>query len=159
MALDYHYELGTPETPRHVAEVLLAAGHRADLIDRSVTVDQVLQGWTTTHWTWFRVRDGRTAFPWNVVEESFGFAPTVTVAFRLQGDHPTYLQQDDLIRLVAALLEAVPGDAVLMFDASDDAWLLRRDGDLAVSADDDRWPARRLALLPGPYRRATYSLT
>ena len=104
------------------------------------------------------MRDGHERFPYNAVEESFGFSPTVRVAFRL-GDGPASPQQDDMIRVVSALLDDVPGDAVLMFGDSDEAWLLRRDGELSVSEIDYRWPAHRLALLPGPYRRASYSLT
>jgi hypothetical protein len=81
------------------------------------------------------------------------------VAFRLGHDHPVQLQQDDLIQLVSALLAGMPGDAVLMYGDTAEAWLLRRGGELSVSENVDIWPANRLALLPRPYRRASYSLT
>ena len=134
MALDYGYELATPETPRRVAELVCTAAQTADLIDPVVTADQVLDGWTTRNGTWFRVRDGTTRFPINVVEQSFGFAPTVRVTFTLVSAEDLDPQQDE-------------------------AWLLRRGGDLSVSKIDYRWPAHRLALLPRPYRRVSYSLT
>jgi hypothetical protein len=142
-----------------VAELVCAAAQGADLLDPAVTADEVLHGWTTTHGTWVHVLDGTATPPYNVVEQSFGFAPTVRVAFsRGTADHRDLDQQDDIVRLVAALLDALPGDAVLMFLESDEAWLLRRGADLSVSEIDDRWPPHRQALLPRPCRRASHSL-
>ncbi|MDT7797847.1 MAG: hypothetical protein QOI78_1280 [Actinomycetota bacterium] len=82
-----------------------------------------------------------------------GITPTVAAGFSLYKQDKIAEQQDDMIRLVAGLLQDVPGDALL--SGMDTIWLLRPNGDLTVNEQDDIWPPRRRAALRQPYRRAT----
>ena len=156
MAIDYRLAFDTPGSGRRVAEVLRDAGRSDELLASSVTVDDLLAGFPTVRGTWIRVVDRASSRSFNSVEESFGFVPTVSVAFRQGHDHDYELQDDDMIRLVSALLDRVAGDAVLYFDTEDEVWLLRRHGELSVRENSDVWPEHRLALLTPPYRRATH---
>lgn len=63
-------------------------------------------------------------------------------------------QQDDMILLIARLLEWVDGDAVLQY-RYEEVWLLRRNGELILNEGDDLWRPKRLALMTQPYRRET----
>lgn len=156
MATDYRLWIGTRESGRRVAEVLLHAGITNRVLDPSVTVDQLLDGWSTVRRTWLRVLERTPRYPYNVVEDSFGFVPTVSVGFRESLREEQLPQLDDMIRLVAALLDQIPGDAVLYNDAEDEVWLLRRNGELSVRDNPEYLPERRLALLTPPFRRETH---
>ncbi|MFF2620054.1 SitI3 family protein [Kitasatospora sp. NPDC058046] len=83
------------------------------------------------------------------------FTPTVSVAFRLGKDTDPFGQQDDMTRLADALLAQAPGDAVLYLDC-EDVWIMRQDGQLALSENSDLWPPNRLAAVSGPYRRQVH---
>ncbi|HKS44277.1 MAG TPA: SitI3 family protein [Amycolatopsis sp.] len=47
--------------------------------------------------------------------------------------------EDDMIRLISRLLDQIPGDVVL-HSSFEHIWLLRRDGELSVSEQEDIWP-------------------
>ena len=96
--------------------------------------------------------------PWNAVIEDLGFTPTVRVEFRLDKFTDMSDQKDDMIRLVSDLLDRIPGDAVLHFQY-EQIWLLRRNGELSLSEQDDIWPSQRLAAVHQPFRRATYAFS
>jgi len=155
VAFSYSLELGTGDPPSQVAAVLLSAGQDSGLLDSTVTVEDVLGGCDTKRDTRIIVLDGTSQFPWDEVAESFGFPARVRVAFRLGRAVEYRLQDDDVIRLVTAVLDRVPGDAVLHYQ-QEMVWLLRRGGELEVSERSDIWPPERLALLTPPYRRVTH---
>jgi hypothetical protein len=155
MAISYTLVLDTTESARHVAEVVRDVGQVLGMLNSSTTVEDVLAGCVTARRTWIRVVDGTSSLPWDVVEESFGFPSRVDVVFRQDKFQDGFLQENDMIRLVSGLFERIPGDAVLHLDL-ELVWLLRRGGELEVSARDDIWPAERLALLNPPYRRVTH---
>jgi hypothetical protein len=90
------------------------------------------------------------------VAEDFGFMPNVRVTFRLGKFTDTVMQQDDMARLCAGVLERVPGDAVLHFQF-EVIWLLRRNGVLTLNERDDVWRPERLAAVHLPYQRATHT--
>ncbi|MEU3645347.1 SitI3 family protein [Lentzea sp. NPDC034063] len=99
--------------------------------DPEVTLGQLLEGVAVGQGTWVRV--GRTEpRPWNVVESDLGFASTVWVAFRLDKENDTAARLDDVVRRTVALLDEVPGDAVLHF-THEVVWLLRRAGELSLN--------------------------
>lgn len=78
------------------------------------------------------------------------------MAFRLDKESRISNQQDDVIRLTSGVLRRIPGDAVLHFQF-ETIWLLRRDGEVTVSEQEDLWPPHRLAILGQPARRVTHT--
>ncbi|MGQ4516736.1 SitI3 family protein [Streptomyces sp. DW26H14] len=158
MAISYDFEMAASLPAPQVAERLLRAARTAGLLDASATPEELLeQGLRTTRGTSVQVFEEHPE-PWNPVVGDLGFTPTLSVTFRLGKSTGFPAQQDDMVVLVDALLATVTGDAVLEFQ-SEDIWLLRRGGDLALNERDDLWPPHRLALLNQPYRRATYTFT
>ena len=82
--------------------------------------------------------------------------PTVHVGFRLDKFSDLGLQQDVMVGVVADVLAADGGDAVLHFQY-ETIWLLRRGSSLLLHADDELWPAHRVALVPGVTGRRAMS--
>jgi len=91
-------------------------------------------------------------------EDAEGFTPTIRIAYRLDKFRNLQQQTDTMVRLTAVLLENFPGDAALTWDL-EQVWLLRCNGELTLNERDDLWTPRRLAFIPLPYRRATYSFS
>jgi hypothetical protein len=152
VAIDYRFVLGTPEPDGRVAGRVADAAHAVGLLDDAATAADLLAGTVTTRGTGIRVR--ATSAPLReVVADTFGFVATITVAFRPGHADPHHVQEDDVVRLVAALLDQVPGDAVLYRDSDGAVWLLRRNGELSVHTSSEIWTPGRLALLTPPYRR------
>jgi hypothetical protein len=88
------------------------------------------------------------------VEQALGVTPAVHVLFRFDKDTDPAAQRTDMVRLVAAVLTAIPGDAVLTF-AGEVVWLLRKGGQLTISDRDGFWTPETTALLPGHHDRAS----
>ena len=109
------------------------------------------------HGTWVRVLKVSPR-PGNPVTTALGSAPTVMITFRLNKTGRIPEQQGDMIRLMCVLLSRVPGNAMLHREL-ETIWLLRRDGEVTVTEQDDIWPPRRLALLGHSARRATHTFT
>jgi hypothetical protein len=86
------------------------------------------------------------------VEEVFGFAPAVTVRFRLDMGSDRQRQKQDFVRLVAAVLTSVEGDAVFVFEG-EHVRLVRIAGLLTVNSAKDFWTPDLIALLP-PHKLA-----
>lgn len=155
MALSYSFSMAAPIPADRVARELTEAARAAGLFDVLVTPELVLvEGAVTRRGMLTRVREERPQ-PWNPVVADLGFTPTASVAFALDKESEIPDQQDDMVTMVSGLLDRVPGDAVLHFQY-ETIWLLRRDGDLTLHERDDLWPARRLALVAQPFRRATH---
>jgi hypothetical protein len=141
MAIEYGFELGGPATAGQVAGILADAA--ASLADGE-------PGGPSLHLrSGVRVvTTGSTPPPFpDPVEEEFGFAPAVHVLFRFDKFTDPLVQREDMTRLVAALLRALPADAVLTFE-SEIVWLLRRNGQLTISERGDFWTPDMVALLP-----------
>jgi hypothetical protein len=77
----------------------------------------------------------------DLVLARYGFAPTSWIHFRFRAGEID-AQLDEMASLVATVLAATDGDALLHADF-EDVWLLRRGGQLVLSDEDARWPARR----------------
>ena len=159
MAISYGLAMATSTPVAQVARELNDAAQAVGLFDASVTPGRVFdEGVVTGRGTWIRVSEVRPQ-PWiSVITTDLGFTPTVSVTFRLDKFRESSDQQDDMIRLVAGLLDRVPGDAVLHFEY-EVIWLLRRSGDLSLNERDDLWPPQRLTGLSQPYRRATHTFS
>jgi hypothetical protein len=141
-----------------VAGEVHEAGRTVGLFDGAVTPEQLLgEGAITRRHTWIRVSDADPR-PWNAVIVDLGFTPTVTVVFRESQRTDMSAQDDDMVLLVSALLDRVPGDAVLHFQ-SEEIWLLRRGGELSLNEQEEIWPPQRLAAVHQPYRRATHAFS
>ncbi|WP_030911226.1 SitI3 family protein [Streptomyces sp. NRRL F-5126] len=156
MAISYDFEIAAALPVHDVAAVLGRAVQEAGLLHAPVTPEELLEkGAETIRGTFVQAFEERPQ-PWHPVVSDLGFTPTVSVSFRLGKFTDLPGQQDDMIRVVDALLARIPGDAVLEHQ-SEDIWLLRRAGVLALSEDDELWPSHRLALLNHPYHRTTYT--
>jgi hypothetical protein len=154
MSVSYELHLATPDDPEGVAGTLRSLGRSAGLLDDRVQASDVLTGDAVLR-RGTRVWVGPERPPaTGPLVRDLGVTPTVWVSFRLDLDGDARAQQDDMVRLVVALLAATDGDAVLEYE-TDVIWLLRRDGRLHLSDDDTIWPPHRLALVPLPHDRTT----
>ncbi|MFI9360697.1 SitI3 family protein [Kitasatospora sp. NPDC053057] len=156
MAISYSLELVTPWSTAQVAQTFADVARSLRLVDASATVDALLgDGVLTVYGTWLRVAT-RKPTPWGDPEIGGRvFTPTVSIVFRLGKDADISGQQDDMTRLADGLLAQVPGDAVLHLD-HEDVWMVRQDGELALSERSDFWPPNRLAGISAPYRRRNH---
>jgi len=158
MAIEFDLDLGTPLSAAQVAGELCEAGRTLGLFDAAVTPEALLgEGPITRLHTWIRVFDTDPR-PWNAVIVDLGFTPTITVVFRESQSTDMSAQDDDMVLLVSALLDRIPGDAVLHFQ-SEEIWLLRRGGELSLNEQEEIWPPQRLAAVHQPYRRATHAFS
>lgn len=156
MAIEFTFEISTPMPAAEVSAALTSTAHDFGLLEQQVTPQQVLEGVVATTGTWIRVREQKPE-PWQTIPAALGFSPTVAVRFRLDKEADIPHQQDVIVRLTAALLRDVPGDAVLHREM-ETAWLVRKGNDTTLNERDDLWTLERLALIPSPYRRATTDL-
>jgi hypothetical protein len=145
MAMGYSFELGAPATVEEVAAAMArvdvtrlaeADGGRFD--GEGVYLDSA--GFVITY--------ASRRLPYlDPVEESFGFVPAVTVGFRLNKGWDMRRQDHDFVRLVAAVLTDVEGDAVFVFEG-EYVELVRISGVLTVNTATDFWTPDLIALLP-----------
>ncbi len=141
MAISYSLGLATPLAEAEVAHELNEVAQSAGLFDALVSPEVVLaEGVATRRGMWNQVFEEKPQ-PWNPVVADLGITPSVSVMFTINRDTEIPEQQDDMVRLVAGLLDRVPGDMVLHFQY-EVIWLLRRDGGLDLHERDDLWPAR-----------------
>ncbi|MFE2061862.1 SitI3 family protein [Streptomyces sp. NPDC059467] len=160
MAIDYDLDIATSASAVEVAARLAETGRGNGVFDASVTVERLTERGVfavSRLGTSVTVLPQPTPHPWHPIVEGLGFTPTVGVGFRMAKGVDVSDQQDDMIRLVAPLLEKVDGDAVLHFQY-EVIWLLRRNGDLSLNERDDLWRPRRLAMVTSPCRRETHSM-
>ena len=154
MSLDYSLDLTTRLTPDEVAEEVVKVGRPLGILEKTVIAQRLLVWSTTTRRTWLQVSPTRPQ-PWHPpVSELGAITPTVQILFELDKNDHVAEQQEDLIRLTAALLDRIPGDAV--FSNLDVLWLVRKNGALDIHEDNDFWTPERLALLPQPYTRHSH---
>lgn len=156
MAIEYDLDFATRYSADEVATRLADIGRQTGILDPSVTgVRLVAEGAETRLGTWIRVIEPKPPQPWNAIVNDLGIVPTVDVGFRLGKENESSDQQDDMIRIVAPLLDRVDGDVVLHFQF-EEVWLLRRGGELTLHKDDDLWRPARLAIVSQPYGRETH---
>jgi len=158
MAIAYDLDCATRLSANAVATRLEEIGREAGIFDASVTGKRLLEeGAVTRLGMWIRVVASRPPQPWDPIVTDLGFTPTVGMVFRMAKGVEVSDQQDDMIRLVAPLLQRMDGDAVLHFQF-EEVWLLRKNGELSLNEDDDLWRPQRLALMTQPYRRETHTM-
>lgn len=83
----------------------------------------------------------------------FGIERAAQVGLQVDATQAFAPQVGDLLVLTTGLLERLAGDAVLHFEY-DVVWLLRQDGRLYLSDNDELWRPERLGLVRQPYQRA-----
>jgi hypothetical protein len=158
MAISYHLNYATQLSATEVAAQVVALGRKSGVFDAAVTAERLLgDGAATRLGMWMRVAASASPQPWDPIVTDLGFTPTVVVVFRLGNGVEASDQQDDMVRLVATLLQRIDGDAVLHFQY-EEVWLLRTSGELTLSEDNDLWRPQRLALMTQPYRRETRTM-
>ncbi|KPI00391.1 hypothetical protein OK074_5824 [Actinobacteria bacterium OK074] len=156
MAIEYDLEFATKLSSAEVATRLVEIGKDTGVLDASVTPEQLTGLRVNSRLdTWMGVIQKRELHSWHPIVTDLGFTPTVSVGFRMAKGVEVSDQQDDMLRLVLPLLEQVDGDAVLHYQF-EQIWLLRKNGDLTLSEDDDLWRPHRLPLVTQPYRRETH---
>lgn len=152
MAIEYHLDLGGPMSADTVGEVFAqTAAAQGMLDDDQHRFDR--DGAVLRSHQLVSVHASEPSVYLPVVEGLFGFTPAAFVIFRVQAHDDPVEQRQDMIRLVAAVLKALAGNAWLAF-GGEISRLVRLDGRVTVSADDDFWLPEVLALLP-PHDRAT----
>jgi hypothetical protein len=155
MSLDYSLQMATALPPDQFACEALGVAQAFELLDASVTAEQLCSdGATTSHRTWTRVA-ARRPRAWAPSVTELGIVVTVSWAFELYKHDGISEQMDDVVRLSARMLERLTDDAILT--GLDVLWLVRKDGILDVNENPDIWTPERLAELPQPYRRHTHS--
>jgi len=156
MAISYDLEYATDSPAAEVAAQLAEVGKGIGVFDATVDPELLLDpGANTRHGTWIRVTEVRPPQSWHPVVADLGFTPTVSTVFRMAKNVEVSEQQDDMLRLVLALLERIDGDAVLHYQY-ESIWLLRKNGELSLSGNDDLWRPHRIHLVTQPYRRETH---
>ncbi|MFD9062449.1 SitI3 family protein [Kitasatospora purpeofusca] len=155
MSISHSFNLATPLSVAEVADVLDDVARGAGLFDSTTAAaDLLTDGVVTGYGTWIRVFAPNPR-PWNPLVTDLRITPTVSVAFQLDKTTDLSGQEDDVVRVVAGLLDRVPGDAVLQYHY-EVVWLLRRGGRLSLNERDDLWPPDRLAVAPRPFTRETH---
>ncbi|WP_354645384.1 SitI3 family protein [Kitasatospora camelliae] len=91
------------------------------------------------------------------MDEEFGVPVRVRIWIEPGRDELSAAQDDDVVALVAGLLEEVSADAALTH-TYETAWLIRRGGELILPERPTLWPEHRLALIKGPCRRESHQL-
>ncbi|WP_405733094.1 SitI3 family protein [Streptomyces sp. NBC_00028] len=156
MAISYDLEYATESSPAEVAARLAEIGKGIGVFDATVTPELLVDpGVNTRQGSWIRVTQVRPPQPWHPVVADLHFTPTVSAAFRMAKGVEVGDQQDDMLRLVLALLEQVDGDAVLHYQY-ESIWLLRKNGELSLSENDDLWRPHRVPFVTQPYKRVTH---
>lgn len=140
MTISYKLELGASVTEKAVMDAIVAAA--PDAIEEYEGYHGSLR-----NGGYFDVELAEYDPP-DPVEEEFGFAPKAEVYFGLKKLADFEAQETDVIRLSLGVLARIPGDA-LLHAQHDEAWLLRRGGQLTVNAS--LWKPQQLALLTQPY--------
>ena len=156
MAISYDLECAAESSAADVAARLAEIGRGLGMFDATVTPELLTgPGMNTRHGTWIRVTQERSPQPWHPVVADLHFTPTVSTTFRMAKDAEVSAQQDDMLRLVLVLLEQVDGDAVLHYQY-ESIWLLRKNGELSLSENDDLWRPHRIPFVTQSYKRVTH---
>ena len=146
MATEFSFELSEPVTALQLGQVLASTIANTDMAEQPPhwnggRFDQYLASWV-----WVASgASGSLPFP-DPLQELFGFTAAARVLFRLEGDDRLD-QKRDMLRLVAAVLDAFPGDAWLAY-AGEITYLLRSKGRLTIDMDLEWWPPEVTDLLP-----------
>jgi hypothetical protein len=154
MAIDYSFDVNGADAEQ-VAGTLKHAAAAARLVDHEAGEPGFgpAGNWLDSGLFVGAAAKAPLPFPDPVAEE-LGFETTVSVLFRLNSALDVEKQKHDMVRLVAAMLTELRGDAVLMF-AGELVSLLRKGGQLTISNRDDFWAPDLRALLPQPYERVS----
>ena len=156
MAISYGLGLSTDLSAKQFARETTFIGQKLGLYPPDVEPEQLAgSGATTTRNSWSRIRPTHPE-PWQPEITELGITTRVRIVFRLDTDDQLLEQENDFIALVGQILTHIPGDAIM--SGLDVLWLVRKNGILDVSEADDFWTPERLALLPQPYHRRTYTL-
>lgn len=155
MAISYGLSLSTGLSVEQVAREATLIGQRLGLYLPDLDPEQLVSsGATTTRNSWSRIRPTHPE-PWQPEITELGITTRVRIVFRLDTDDQLLEQEDDFIAMVGQILVRIPGDAIM--SGLDVIWLVRKNGVLDVNEADDFWTPERLALLPRPYNRRTYT--
>lgn len=156
MAVSYHLEFAAPVTVERLAARFVALATRNGLLPAEASADDLTgDGVVLRAGMWCRAVEARPrTVPWPTpLEEDFGIVATCWTVFRVDSNRgPVPAQQDEMVWLCAGILAGIEGDAALQYQ-NEVAWLVRRDGRLVVSDDDEIWTAQRLGYLPQPFER------
>jgi hypothetical protein len=152
MAIEYDFDLGGPATTEAVADLLAHTAAANGLTHGEVQFTR--PGADLDSGSLVSVSTPSPLPLKPPVEATFGFTPIVGILFRFDSSADTQRQEQDMIRLVVAVLAAFPGDAVLSF-AGEIVRLLRRHGRVTISQAHDFWTPGLRALLLSPHDQAT----
>lgn len=163
MALAYSFAIEQQLPVEATAEIVLAAGRGRGILDADVDIELLMDdGVRAANGTWMRVVRVVPSHS-DIVLDELGFETNVRLVFRIDRsrdfddvriDYGT--QRLDMVAVVATVLKQVSGSAVLHWEF-EQVWLVRKDGMLSLSERDDLWTPERLALVPRPYARSTFS--
>jgi hypothetical protein len=156
MAISYNLVWGPPVTADQLVATFLALAVDGGVLPPTAQSSELTgDGVVLRAGMWCRSGAARPSnVPWPPpVEEDFGVVRSCWVVFRENGDLDRFRQRDEMIWLIAGLLQRLPGDMALHYE-NEIMWMVRRNGQLYVSERDVNWPAERLALVPPPYQRA-----
>ena len=154
MAQMLHLELTEEATPlTRLAEEVRAAATRTDLLARVAEADDPADAHVHLAGGVMVQVDRPFVSGEDPFVADFGMARAATVDATFDRDGDFDDQVDELLQLLFALLSAVGGDAVLHYDYAE-VWLVRREGRVVLSDDDDIWTPDRLALVTVPHERS-----
>jgi hypothetical protein len=158
VSVSHSFSMSTPSPVEEIAREVDDLARSIDLFDAPVTPERLLDedGVLTRRGMWIRVLKTNPR-PYDPLITDLGITPTVRVAFMLDKTTSLSEQEDDIIHLVALLLDRVPGDAVLQYHY-EIIWLLRHGDDLTLNDREEKvmWPQHRLSHLRQPFGFTTF---
>lgn len=160
MSTSCYLELATPAPLATIVDLVAHSDcFRGDPV---VIASDLLDDGAVTRWgTVVNVWEQRPEQPEGLVWDYLGIRATADVSFyfgkRRHDDEGVALQggeqQASIVALTSTLLHALPGDAVLHCDLTDDIWIMRRAGRITVTDNPDAFLDAWLDGFTHPYER------
>ncbi|WP_123821462.1 SitI3 family protein [Kitasatospora cineracea] len=158
MTIAHQIYMNTAEPVGEVAAMVSRILAAARLCEGFPAVEALMDrsGVPTTHGMTVRVSKPSPA-PFDIIEDEFGIPSKILIWLEPDKDEEFADQDEDVVVLVAGILEETSADVVLIHNY-ETVWLIRRGGELILHERPTLWPDRRLALIKGEYRRESLRL-
>lgn len=157
MSIEHQIYLATDESAEEVAVKVCRLFVTKGLSAAQPSIDEMLDvGGASTDLGMMVSVSSPPPSRFDVADESFGVVEKVMIWVEPNPTRSIVRQDDDLVALVAGLMEETAADLAVTYN-HETALLIRRGGELILHEDCALWPEHRLALIKAPYRRESHS--